>query len=136
MRTLGIDLASQAAKTAACLIDWNESPPTILTLEIGLTDKGIIDLADQLELRMAPGDLVGDAMAIDAPFGWPQPFTKFISRSPTGKREVLAWNPSERKRLSLSADRPPCPADARPLAFGRCSRQNRAAGDAMLGTPR
>ncbi len=100
MRTLGIDLASQSAKTAACLIDWNESPPAILTLEIGLTDKGILDLADQLDLRTASG-AEGDAIAIDAPFGWPQPFIEFVTRSPTGKRVVSAWTPTERKRLAF-----------------------------------
>ena len=38
MRTLGIDLASQAASTVACAIDWTHGAASVSFLEAGVDD--------------------------------------------------------------------------------------------------
>lgn len=64
MRTLGIDLAAQPAHTAACVIDWPADDNAQVT--VGLPATGCDD--DRLLELMADAD----AVAIDAPFGWPE----------------------------------------------------------------
>jgi hypothetical protein len=71
-----------------------------LRLERGLADRDIFDLAAELDLPMVSG-AGRDAVAIDAPFGWPQPFIQFVNRSPKGIREVPDRNPAECKRLTF-----------------------------------
>ncbi len=85
--TLGIDLASQPKKTAGCLIAWSAHDANVSTFELGLTDDDILFLAERAEV-----------VAIDAPFGWPQPFIDFVSESPA-TREASVWDPSSRDRL-------------------------------------
>lgn len=69
MRTLGIDLASQAPKTAACAIDWRDGRGTVAILRVGLDD-------DQLLAMARESKVVG----IDAPFGWPTSFVAMMAR--------------------------------------------------------
>jgi hypothetical protein len=69
MRTLGIDLASQPKKTAACVIDWGTNGAVVQTPILNVTDHRILDLAADC-----------GAVGIDAPFGWPQPFIEFVCR--------------------------------------------------------
>lgn len=92
MRTLGIDLSSQPAKTAACVIDWDDGGATISDLRLKLTDGDILNLASQLELGTSD-DGGGGAIGIDAPFGWPLPFVELISRSPTAGEPIQPWSP-------------------------------------------
>ncbi len=70
VRTLGIDLASQASLTAACTIVWASGGARVESIESGLDD-------GQLRARMDQADLTG----IDAPFGWPVPFVEWLVRS-------------------------------------------------------
>ena len=62
VRTLGIDLASQPARTAVCEIEWREDG----AVEIRRPTRGHDDLALVDAMREA------DAVGIDAPFGWPR----------------------------------------------------------------
>ena len=87
MLTLGIDLASQPKKTAGCLITWADHGARVVDLKLGLTNDDILSLAER-----------ADIVAIDAPFGWPQPFIDLVSESPT-TREASVWDPSNRDRL-------------------------------------
>jgi hypothetical protein len=57
--TLGIDLGSQPATTAACLMRWEPGTATVLDLGLGLDDKALLGLARD-----------ADKVGIDAPFGW------------------------------------------------------------------
>jgi predicted nuclease with RNAse H fold len=84
MRVLGVDLATEPAGTAAC---W-------------LTFDGVSGRAELVEERIDDETLIrliasSDRAAIDAPFGWPEPFYDAISQwrregtFPDGTREPL-----------------------------------------------
>lgn len=88
MRTLGIDLASQPAKTAACEIRWDGERATVQRPLLGLTDGALLDL-------IARCDVVG----IDAPFGWPRAFVAFVSRQHPDAAPLPAWGPEWRDEL-------------------------------------
>lgn len=64
MRSLGIDLAAQAKNTAYCTIEWSSGRALVGTPARGVDD-------DELLAAMQAADWTG----IDAPFGWPEPFT-------------------------------------------------------------
>jgi predicted nuclease with RNAse H fold len=113
MRTFGIDLASQPALTAGCLIDWRDRPLVIDVIR-PLTDDAIV--------RLARDPLVS-VTAIDAPFGWPRVFVDAVHRYDQGEpfseepgdlwlrrtdRHVLKT--TRRRPLSVSGDRIAYPA--------------------------
>ena len=106
MLTLGIDLASQARNTAACLIAWEERP-RVRVLECGWDD-------GRLLAAIARADKVG----IDAPFGWPEPFVQALNepRWPSGPGESRerferrttdrwVWKQTGKLPMSVSTDR-------------------------------
>lgn len=71
--TLGIDLSSNPAKTAACVISWSEEGGQVEQLVTG----------DQSSTPLENDDLLGmiraaDLSGIDAPFGWPVPFVEAV----------------------------------------------------------
>lgn len=68
MRTLGIDLASQPAATAACLVAWEPDRARVETLEIGCDDA-------RLDALVRAAGVIG----VDAPFGWPAPFAAAVA---------------------------------------------------------
>ena len=68
MFTLGVDLASQPKRTATCLIRWDRGSARIETLSMGATDADLHELFGR-----------ADKIGIDAPFGWPAPFTRAIA---------------------------------------------------------
>ncbi len=68
MVTLGVDLASQPKRTATCLIRWDRGSARVETLSLGATDADLHEL-----FRRA------DRIGIDAPFGWPAPFTRAVA---------------------------------------------------------
>lgn len=62
MITLGIDLAAQEMKTAACRLSWAaDGAVAILSLDGGWSDDRLLEAASGV-----------DAIGIDAPFGFPQ----------------------------------------------------------------
>jgi len=76
MRTLGIDLATDPRRTAACLIDWSPGTgvqPAVISIEVGVADDRAVELAAQ-------ADFVG----IDAPFGWPRPWAAAVAKHRPG----------------------------------------------------
>ena len=68
MVTLGVDLASQPKRTGICLIRWDRGSARVETLSLGATDADLHEL-----FRRA------DKIGIDAPFGWPAPFTRAVA---------------------------------------------------------
>lgn len=90
MVTLGVDLASQAKKTAACRIRWDGKEAHVDCLRIGLED------SDLLELFGCPGK-GPDKIGIDAPFGWPVDFARAIHCHSTSMR----WPYVDVSRLRL-----------------------------------
>ena len=83
MRILGIDLASQPARTAACLLDMEDGRVFASTLHRGCDDQILDTLAAQ-----------ADAIGIDAPFGWPRAF-----RDAVGSWTHESWSTTLRDRL-------------------------------------
>ncbi len=74
MITLGVDMASQKANTAACRIDWiNNKPP-----EITITEKCDDGMLQSLIKACKAAPNIKAAIGIDAPFGWPTEFTKAV----------------------------------------------------------
>ena len=71
MVTLGVDLASQAKRTAVCLIRWDGESADVDCLRTDVTDSDLLDLFGR------PGQ-GPDKIAIDAPFGWPEDFVRAI----------------------------------------------------------
>ncbi|MCK5941763.1 MAG: DUF429 domain-containing protein [Planctomycetes bacterium] len=87
MRTLGIDLASAAAKTAFCTLAWQDGAARIEHLELGADD-------DRLTEAAGAADHVG----VDAPCGWPRAFVRMLQQPPRAMR----W-PDERDALRFRA---------------------------------
>ena len=72
MVTLGVDLASQPERTGTCLIRWDLRSARVETLSLGATDAELHELFGR-----------ADKIGIDAPFGWPAPFTRAIANYST-----------------------------------------------------
>jgi len=80
--TVGIDLSSQEKKTAACKVNWQANEATVESLEIGVSDKRIRELA-------ATADKVG----IDIPFGWPEAFARAVTAHHAKQKWVATQDP-------------------------------------------
>lgn len=81
MRTLGVDLASQPANTALCIIEWRGGHAAVVELARGVDRYGD-PLYDKRIMHAMLGDLYGAApamTAIDAPLGWPTLFASVIA---------------------------------------------------------
>lgn len=89
MRTVGIDLAAEPAKTAVATIDWGERSARVVALRLGAADDDLVRAV-----------LGADRSGIDAPFGWPDAFVDFV---------IAHHNREPRRELELStrAGRPP-----------------------------
>jgi predicted nuclease with RNAse H fold len=87
-QTLGIDLASEPSKTAACAISWGAGIAKVGVPRVGLTD-------DQLVELICDADLVG----IDAPLGWPEPMVEAVYRYTKKGR----WNGLRKQDFRLRA---------------------------------
>jgi predicted nuclease with RNAse H fold len=107
--TLGIDLSTEAAKTAAVMLEWRDGAGT----DYGKPTLGMSDTAVLHSMSAA------DKIGIDAPFGWPDAFRQRIDdwsengNWPAGtKRSKLRYRLTDefqlangRAPLSVSADR-------------------------------
>ena len=65
--TAGVDLSSQDAKTAACLIEWSPSKAEVIELDLNIADGAIASLIGSV-----------DKLGIDVPLGWPVEFTRAV----------------------------------------------------------
>ena len=68
MRTVGVDLAAEPAKTAVATIDWQDGRATLVDVRLGASDDDLV-AASQDAVRVG----------IDSPFGWPDEFVAFVS---------------------------------------------------------
>ncbi len=87
--TLGIDLASQNEKTAACILAWTATGAEIADLRLGRLLSGLDWLVE-----LAAGR---EAIGIDAPFGWPVPMVDAVAAWAEGG----PWADSEPRDLRL-----------------------------------
>jgi predicted nuclease with RNAse H fold len=106
-RTLGVDLASKPAGTAACLISWEPGEAVIEYLDAGVDDDELLRLADRAK-----------NVGIDVPFGWPDAFVDSVSahrdrsswpsvsqRQLRYRRtDLFVWQTTGRPPLSVSSD--------------------------------
>jgi predicted nuclease with RNAse H fold len=118
MITAGVDLSSQVAKTAACVIDWFDEHAKVVELTQGVDDDSISALIAKV-----------DKLGIDVPLGWPIAFAEAVfgysadGSWPTEYRhtenknyryrrtDLWVWNNLETSPpLSVSADRISLPA--------------------------
>jgi hypothetical protein len=130
--TLGIDLASQPRNTALCVVAWGRERGEVVTLAHGEWDG--VRLDDRVLIGAACGNRPGESdakrpakVAIDAPFGWPDPFVRALEahhslgRWPTRpaeprwhfeRRETdrFVHEHAEKLPLSVSTDRIAYPA--------------------------
>ena len=68
VRTLGVDLAAEPTKSALAVLRWRSGRAEVERITLGATDSDIVAAA-------AGCDRVG----IDAPFGWPDQFVRFVT---------------------------------------------------------
>lgn len=73
MITLGVDLASQPERTAACALEWANGRARVLDIACGQDD-------DALLARIRGADKAG----LDVPFGWPDAFVEAVARFHAG----------------------------------------------------
>ncbi len=95
-RTLGVDLASDPARTGYAVIAWGPAGAAVEAAGVGADDAAIL-------ARHAACDATG----IDAPFGWPVDFLDFVARHghpPTAPpAPPPGWGPPLRDRLRFRA---------------------------------
>jgi Protein of unknown function (DUF429) len=133
--TLGIDLASQPANTALCVVAWGPESASVRALARGVWDEALLTdelLADAVRGAHALDGGWGAAgrpvkVGIDAPFGWPEPFADALAAHarmepwPAGLGEgrarferratdVFVWERAKKLPLSVSTDRIAYPA--------------------------
>ena len=81
--TLGIDISSQPAGTAACAITWESGRAVAANPCLACDDEKLAQL-------IADANAVG----IDAPFGWPSDFTAAVA-----EWTITSWSSDVRKQL-------------------------------------
>jgi predicted nuclease with RNAse H fold len=113
VRTVGVDLASKPARTAACVILWKDRGAIVEYLQAGIDD-------DELKRLAANAAKVG----IDIPFGWPDAFVTSVSAHKRmevwpgftdeelrlRRTDAFAWRATKKQPLSVSSDRLAVPA--------------------------
>ena len=90
MHTLGVDLASDPATTALCVLEWQPSGAgRVVRLGEGIDDELIVE-----------GARTAVATAIDAPFGWPKDFAARIAGRARWDQQ---WTPETKRNLRFRA---------------------------------
>lgn len=73
MRTVGVDLAADPARTAVAWIDWSSDGARVVRVETHAEDDLIVEAV-----------LGADKAGIDCPLGWPDAFVDFVTAHRTG----------------------------------------------------
>lgn len=127
--TVGVDVASQPAGTAACLVRWDVTGATLKSVEHDVDD------ARMATILIEPVAKIG----LDVPLGWPRDFVAAVARHHGGRsfgvasterlarRETDRWVKTETGQLplSVSTDRIAYPAMRMARLLGQ------VAGDAV-----
>jgi hypothetical protein len=82
--TIGVDLASQSKRTAACRIRWTVGGVDVAHPEFGIDDDRLLALAAE-----------ADHLGIDVPLGWPDAFITAV----TAHHEGRAWPGGNQRSL-------------------------------------
>lgn len=108
MLIAGIDVAAQAVRTAAVVLEWGGGGPSVAAVEPLVDDAGLRRLIEE-----------SDRSGLDVPLGWPEPFVRRVEAHSRGRpgpwstpRELMyratdlyAWQATGRPPLSVSTDR-------------------------------
>jgi Protein of unknown function (DUF429) len=92
VRTLGIDLSADPAKTAACLLDWSDGAGRVEELAVGGQTKGGLRDYDLLDLERA------DKVGIDAPLGYPADFIEAV----VARASQRVWPVSDETKRAIA----------------------------------
>ncbi len=68
VRTVGVDLAAEPAKTAVAVVDWTPGRAVVTALTVGMDDAAVLSASTG-----------ADRIGVDAPFGWPDAFVSFVA---------------------------------------------------------
>ena len=112
--TVGVDVASQPAGTAACRVHWQRDRAVIDAVEADLDDQRLVVVLTQ------PAARVG----LDVPLGWPDGFVGAVSRHHLGQpfgevalarlvrreTDIWVWEQTKQLPLSVTTDRIAYPA--------------------------
>jgi hypothetical protein len=90
MITAGVDLSSQDANTAACVIDWSDDSATVSDLTVGVDDSAITHLA-----------LTVVKLGIDIPLGWPIAFAEAVRQHSRDRSWPAAYTHSDTSAMRL-----------------------------------
>jgi hypothetical protein len=81
VRTVGVDLAAQAAHTAVATVEWDAGAARLVDVDIPADDDAVLWQAAQ-----------ADKVGIDCPLGWPEPFVEFLcAHRAVASENVPAW---------------------------------------------
>lgn len=69
MHTAGIDLSSQDARTATCVLEWSSGAAHVAELRVGVSDGDLTALIGRV-----------DKTGIDVPLGWPVAFAEAVAQ--------------------------------------------------------
>jgi predicted nuclease with RNAse H fold len=69
MITSGVDLASQNARTAACVVVWSQDVGRVTELAVDVSDVAIVKILAEV-----------DKVGLDVPLGWPIAFARAVAR--------------------------------------------------------
>jgi predicted nuclease with RNAse H fold len=121
VRTVGIDLAAEAAGTAVAVVDWAGGAATVMTVDVGCDDAAVL-------ARCRGADFIG----IDCALGWPVPFVQFVCDHTDGRPPALhGERPGWRQPLVLRETDRACIEFTR-AATGRAVRPLSVSAD-LLG---
>jgi predicted nuclease with RNAse H fold len=73
VRTVGVDLAAEAARTAVAAVDWRPGTACVTSLTPAAADAVIVDAI-----------LGAEKAGIDCPLGWPRAFVEFVAAHQAG----------------------------------------------------
>jgi predicted nuclease with RNAse H fold len=90
MITAGVDLSSQPANTAACVIEWSDHRAKVGSLSVGIDDDAIVRLITTV-----------DKLGIDVPLGWPIAFADAVGRHSLDGSWPLGYSHSESRSFRL-----------------------------------
>ncbi|MDQ0754619.1 DUF429 domain-containing protein [Arthrobacter sp. B3I4] len=94
MKTLGVDLAAAAKKTAAAVVEWGDAGARLVHLSLGVDDAEIVRLFGTCRLT-----------GIDCPVGWPDALLPFLTGHLAGDaRPVLDRDGIEGRRMLAYRD--------------------------------
>ena len=87
MKTVGVDLAAEPARTAMAILHWDSGIAVLADLQVGVGDDAIVTAA-------AGARRIG----IDSPFGWPDTFVDFVARHHAGHPPLVELATKDQRR--------------------------------------